>query len=245
MGKGVRIVSLWLQDLRGFKSMWGLPPLLYVLMLGCAIWSSDPEQPGNALFYGELAFYPLVVMLCAALFHRELGGPLEIYATFPQSLTGMAARKGLILLAVCTGYQAAWFTAYQAKFGAVTTLVYSYGPAGQSSMRTLHSFMPLLLQMLPALLFIAVFTFTVMLTVKKLYAGLFAGLALWMLDILSHGSWLPYFTIYTVHIQEQSKEIPDLFLPNRLVLLSAALVLTVILNYTVHDRSRWIVSEEE
>ncbi|SEG62938.1 hypothetical protein [Paenibacillus sp. UNC499MF] len=238
-------MSLWLQDLKGFKSIWGLFPLLYVLMLGFAMWNSDPEQPGNALFYGELAFYPLVVMLCAALFHRELDGPMEIYAAFPLSLAWMPMRKGLILLAVCAGYQASWFAAYQAKFGAVTTLMFPYGSDGQPHMRTLNGFMPLLMQMLPALLFVSALTVTVMLAVKKLYAGLFAGLAFWMLDILSHGSWFPYFTIYTVHLQEQAKEIPDLFLPNRLALLCAALILSVFMIYTARKRSRWIVSEEE
>ncbi|WP_253735962.1 hypothetical protein [Paenibacillus sp. FJAT-26967] len=238
-------MSIVRYDLLNYKSMWGILPFLYLLMLAVTFFTADPEYPNNPLFYAETAFYPLLIMLTIGMFQRELSGAMEIFATFPISMKGMVLRKLGLLALFTVLYQISWHTAYRAKFGTVSTLVFSYSSPVEPQPQADAGIGSLLLQQLPALLFMCLLVITLLLLTKKIYTGLLAGLGIWMLDMLSHGSWMPYLALHTSFIKEHSRGLPGLFLTNRLLLTAAACLLLALTLLVADNRSRWIGHEEE
>ncbi|MBP1994950.1 hypothetical protein [Paenibacillus eucommiae] len=227
-----------LQDLKSLRSSLILVPGMYYLMLIWSLLAADPENPRTVYYYNEMAFLPLLVLLTVLFFQRELGGSvMEIVATLPLSFAAMLIRKIALVLASAIILHIGWVAIYMQKFTKLETDLYSFPAKRLQWMEA--SWPQLLLQALPSYLLIIAFVVLLTVMTKKLYAGVAAGMTLWLLEVLSSGKALGRFVLLTKDIP---KEIP--FLQNRLLLAAAALILLLLAIWSANRRDRWIVHDD-
>ncbi|MED4600984.1 hypothetical protein P9314_09755 [Paenibacillus validus] len=230
-------MSKMISDLKGLYSPMAAVPALYLLLLHISIWLGDPEIPKNMTTYNEMAFLPLVPMVCTLYFQRELGGTLEIYATFPVSFPRMIWRKLLLISATLLALHGGMVGSYVCRYGQIRTEIFSY--AGGGSTRGEAGWLQLLLQAWPAYMSMTALSLLFILAFKKLYSGAAAGFALWLAEVLSEGRLLGHGALFTHHIPPEAT-----FTANRWMHAAAAIAIVGFTIILANRRERWIVHDE-
>jgi hypothetical protein len=227
-----------LQDVKSLRSILLLIPITYYLLLLWSLLAADPAYPRTVYYYNELAFVPLLVLLTISFFQREFGGGLmEIYATYPLSLSVMVLRKFSMILGTVLLLHAGWVMLYFGKFHRLETDIYSF--AQSKLLWGEATWLQLFAQALPGYLLIISFVILIMVLSKKLYTGLAAGFALWLIEVLSSGKLLERFALFTKDIP------PDIqFLHNRWLLTGIAVGLALAAIWSVNQRRHWIGHDE-
>ncbi|MBP1154670.1 MULTISPECIES: hypothetical protein [unclassified Paenibacillus] len=231
-------MSKLIQDISGLRSLLAVMPAAYWIMLLASIVWADTDMPRSVAAYNETVFLPLVPMICVLFFQRELGGSsMEMYATYPVSISLTVLRKYLLSIATMVVLHFCVFQAYVWKFGTIQGTVWSYW-TDTARQGQIHWF-ELAAQSFPVLLSVSAFVVLWMIGVKKLYAGMAAGFGLWMAEMLSNGSLFQGAVLFTGHLQGVS------FTFNRMLHLAAALLLLLAAMRLSERRDRWIATVEQ
>ncbi|GIP36942.1 hypothetical protein J31TS4_02220 [Paenibacillus sp. J31TS4] len=223
----------WRYELHALRSVSGLAAACYFLLGLAGAASGDPELPRSLVTVGELSFLPLVPLLAAILFSRELGGGTELLASLPISLEGMLWRKTAVALVLLIAGHSVWMAGYYWRNGALFGR--HFGLASDRPVGGELAVYEPLLQLLPAAVFLLAVCLLAVTASQKAYAALAAGLALWMADALSHGALLGPFTL-TNGTHETNED----FWLNRCLLTGGAVLLLGAATYWIGRRARWV-----
>ncbi|WDH98108.1 hypothetical protein PUW24_03870 [Paenibacillus urinalis] len=232
----------WLRmELKGMRSgsFW-LVVAIYLLLLGTILFRTfEHEAAPNPMQYNETLSFLLCTMVAMLFFQREWGGgSMETIASYPMSLTAMTMRKWGLAIILMLIAQAGWMTLYVLRFGQMTALTYPWD-GGEAITDTVQK-IELLIQPLPAMMFMISITIFGMVLSQKLYGGLALGFAWWLLDTITTGAILRYFTLYTTYLD--MREVP--FVLNRLLLVGVSLILLIVSCYVVNRRQRYTKDQE-
>lgn len=231
-------MSKLIQDFIGLRSLLTVVPVLYwVLLMASIIWA-EADMPRNIAAYNETVFLPLVPMICALFFQRELGGSaMEMYATYPISISLTILSKYVLSIVMMVLLHFSVFQVYVWKFGSIQGTVWSYWT--DSARMGQVQWFELAAQSFPVILSVSSFVVFLMIGVKKLYAGLAAGFGLWMVEMLSNGTLFQAAALFKGHLQDSS------FTFNRSIHLAAALILLLAAMGLSERRHRWVVTDEQ
>ncbi|MEK5059293.1 hypothetical protein ACFSVM_19805 [Paenibacillus shunpengii] len=232
----------WLRmELKGMRSgtFW-LVVAIYLLLLTTILFRTfeDGAAP-NPMQYNEMLSFLLCTMAAILFFQREWGaGSMETIASYPMSLTAMTIRKWGLAIILMLIAQAGWMTLYVLRFGQMSARVYPWD-GGEAITDTVHM-IELLIQPLPAMLFMISITIFGMVLSQKLYGGLALGFAWWLLDTMTMGAIFRHFTLYTTYLD--MREVP--FVLNRGLLVGASLILLIISIFVINRRHRYTKESE-
>jgi hypothetical protein len=229
----------WTLELKVHKQpiTW-LTLLMFVLYL-LGILLGDPERPRNVYYFSEMAMFSVAVLLPLLLFQRDIGGGMEVLATYPVSLGQLVFRKWLLSLLLTVGLGVILMSVYAWFFGGIWTIRHPWNGA-EAIPRAEMSVYSLILQNLPAYVLLNSLTIVGIVLFRRIYGGLVLGFAVWVMDSLSFGDWLGRWTLYASYLKKSYS-----FPQNRIGLLIASLLLLAFAVWLMGRRERWISAEEE
>lgn len=230
------MLSKWGEDMKGLRGLWlYIAAGFYSLFLLSFLLS---EEPRDLFFLNEVFMLPLVILLTIIVFQKEFGGYFsEVFATFPLCMAAVVGRKCVQLFIVVTAVHLIWVTLYRLTFGQLQTVAYDY--ENQEMVFTDLSWLELFAQGLPAYGLAAAVTVTGLIFTKKVYGGLGAGFALWMIEVLTMGAFLGRWTLFTMYMPDGAT-----FAGNRTGLAAAAIVLLLMAAVWAGRREKWLTADD-
>src|SRR5690606_29165703 len=155
----------------------------------------DPERPRNVYYFSEMAMFSVAVLLPLLLFQRDIGGGMEVLATYPVSLGQLVIRKWLLSLLLTVGLGIILMSVYAWFVGGIWAILRPLSGAGAIPWVVMGFCLRAFLNM-PGYVLLISLTIVGTLLFRRIYGGLVLCFAVWAMYSLTFGDWLGRWTLY-------------------------------------------------